>query len=129
MLACRPVGSSKLTLLAWADRATVFGVTDRQDCGCVTDRKIVLEKCHLPTNTNSCSGHVVQVIFVYLLVTWQESTFWFKKYPKDIKSECISNNWDYVKAGFFEMIFFSEISKLSDRLNCLKALKNCKQKR
>jgi len=40
MLACRPVGASKLTVLAWADRATVFGVTDSPKC------------------RSSCSGHV-----------------------------------------------------------------------
>jgi len=42
MLACRRIGASFLTALAWADRATVFGVTDSAMC------------------TDSCSGHVVQ---------------------------------------------------------------------
>ena len=68
MLACRPVGASKLTVLAWADRATVFGVTDRPKC------------------KYSCSGHVAQVMFVRLLVTWQENSFLFKINPTIINT-------------------------------------------
>ena len=45
MLACRPVGASDLRVLAWADRATVFGVTDEEACN------------------EHCSGNVVEVIF------------------------------------------------------------------
>ena len=67
MLGCRPVGASKLTALAWADRATVFAVTDSPVC------------------SYSCSGHVVQVKFVYLLVTWQENSFLLKSTPKIIR--------------------------------------------
>ena len=43
MLACRRVGATVLTALAWADKATPFGVTDDAEC------------------KNSCSGNVVQV--------------------------------------------------------------------
>ena len=53
MLACRRVHASFLTVLAWADRATVFGVTDSPLCG--------------KGKTNFCSGHVVQVSFIHLL--------------------------------------------------------------
>ena len=63
MLACRPVGASKLTVLAWADRATVFGVTDSPKC------------------RSSCSGHVDKVMFVHLLVTRQENSFFLKSTP------------------------------------------------
>ena len=49
MLACRQVGSPELTALAWAERATVFGVTDKPVCG----------------NSDTCSGNVVQVILNY----------------------------------------------------------------
>ena len=63
MLACRRAHASFLTVLAWADRATVFGVTDSPDC------------------KDSCSGHVVQVMFVRLLVTLQENSFLLKGTP------------------------------------------------
>ena len=49
MLACRQVGSPELTALAWAERATVFDVTDKPVCG----------------NSDTCSGNVVQVILNY----------------------------------------------------------------
>ena len=52
MLACRQVGASDLTVLAWADRETVFGVTDSPECGGWEEYG----------TTNTCSGNVVQVI-------------------------------------------------------------------
>ena len=67
MLACRRVGAAFLTVLAWADRATVFGVTDSPNC------------------QDSCSGHVVQVMFVHLLVTWQENSFLLKSSPRILR--------------------------------------------
>ena len=51
MLACRRVGSKVLTALAWADKATVFGVTDSPSC------------------RTRCSGKVVQVNVHYLIRT------------------------------------------------------------
>ena len=67
MLACRQTGASVLTVLAWADRATVFNVTDSPLC------------------QDSCSGHVVQVMFVHLLVIWQENSFLLKSTPKILR--------------------------------------------
>ena len=80
MLACRPVGSSNLTVLAWADRITVFGVTDRPYCG------------------DSCSGQVAQVIvFFYLFVTWQKKSFFLKRIVTRlgafIQELGVSKNW------------------------------------
>merc|ERR1712226_51743 len=46
MMACRYYGASELTSLAWADRATVFGVTDYQACGTYS--------------SDDCYGNVVQ---------------------------------------------------------------------
>merc|ERR1712157_107469 len=58
MLACRPVGSSNLTVLAWADRITVFGVTDRPYCG------------------DSCSGQVGQGTNWYRTLMGLENGAW-----------------------------------------------------
>ena len=76
MLGCRQVGSSNLTVLAWADRATVFSVTDRPYC------------------KDSCSGNVVQVIVLFTcwLSTWQENSF-LLKYSKAFKTLCIFKDW------------------------------------
>ena len=53
MLACRQVNSTVLTVLAWADKATVFGVTDNPNCG--------------NTGQPGCSGKVDQVMFNWYL--------------------------------------------------------------
>jgi len=58
MLACRQVGSTVLTALAWADRATVFGVTDSPYCG------------------DYCSGNVVQGTKWYRTTIGQDYGTW-----------------------------------------------------
>ena len=70
MLACRRVGASELTVLAWADRTTVFGFTDEQNCG------IELRDGSLP----DCSGNVVQVIVHYFSPLYQFATYNFFTY-------------------------------------------------
>ena len=82
MLACRKVGASELTALAWADRATVFGVTDSPMCGNTMTKDF--------KTINSCNGQVVQVMFVHLLVTWQENSFLLKSTPRILRLSAYS---------------------------------------
>ena len=72
MLACRQVNSTVLTVLAWADKATVFGVTDNPNCG--------------NTGQPGCSGKVDQVMFNWYYV---ENSFLLKRTLKLLTAKVI----------------------------------------
>ena len=75
MLACRRVNSTVLTVLAWADKATVFGVTDNPNCG--------------NTGQPGCSGKVDQVMFNVVTSYYIENSLLLKRILKLLAAKAI----------------------------------------
>jgi len=110
MLACRPVGASKLTALAWADRATVFGVTDSPRC------------------RYSCSGRVVQGTRWYRTTKGKKNGAWgfadgassiYLGYPDTLNSDgdkrlswyldsSNGSDWGGYRCGTSKPLYFSQ---------------------
>ena len=95
MLACRQVGASELTVLAWADKATVFGVTDKPECGHHCPGKIVEVIVQLFISQRFWSTLNIFKYFKLVTLRVLQGTIWYRtKIGKEI-----NGFWGFMDGG------------------------------